>query len=133
MYRNGCIETVESSFLNYRPKSIPSLDFERGLLGALSGYLRSLKELGVDAPIFVMLSLLGVSGYTMGVSDPLGIPNEVVERDILAVPEIAIDGFDSDIAALMKPALDAVWNAAGEPGSRYYDGVKWVGVPGRGA
>ncbi len=62
VFRNGIIEAVDASILNMDrfPKQILSTHFEQVLCHALSVYLQTQKTLGVDLPIFAMVSLLGV-------------------------------------------------------------------------
>jgi hypothetical protein len=87
------------------------------------------KQLAVEPPLFIMLSLLGVKGYTMAV-DPirfLGHDLHPVDRDTLLVPEVMIDRFDISPAEFMRPIFDAVWNATGFPRSMNYgESGKWV-------
>ena len=87
---------------------------------------RVLRDLGIEPPIFVMLSLLGVKGFTMGVSDVRFKPG-TIDRDSLLLSEVMFDSYDSDVGKVMKPAFDMVWNAAGWSGSRNYEGDKWTG------
>jgi hypothetical protein len=80
--------------------------------------------LGVEPPFYVMLTMIGVKGYTMmeNPSDfPLGeIPHgNPIDRDPLVLPEIMIDSFSTDIIEATKSIFDALWNAAGWPESRY--------------
>lgn len=78
----------------------------------------------MEPPIFVMLSLLGVKGYKMAVS--IYDSGHPIDRDLLILPEVVIDSYESDVAKAMKPAFDSVWNAAGWPGSKNYEGDKWT-------
>ncbi|OFW32075.1 MAG: hypothetical protein A3J28_08395 [Acidobacteria bacterium RIFCSPLOWO2_12_FULL_60_22] len=131
LFRNGIIETVDAFLLDRErlsdrlANSIPSLTFEEKLINRLPEYLEALKALGMEPPIFVMLSFLGVKGFKMGVSR--WDSGEAIDRDLLILPEVVIDSYESDIAKAMKPAFDSVWNAAGWPGSRNYQGDKWTG------
>lgn len=105
--------------------------FERYVFRALAGHLALQEKLGVDPPVLVMLTLIGVRGYRMTVSAPdfeAGVP---IDRDDLVVPEIPFEGYETDpqaVAARMRPAFDAVWNACGFPRSPNYgpDGL-WQG------
>jgi len=130
IFRNGSIEAVDAKILRPGPSGqiIPSSYYEERLLDAFSRYLTTQKQLGVNLPFFIMLSLLGVSGYIMaGPSRPLYI--HPIDRDALLVPEVIVESFDCDLAEVMKPVFDTVWNAAGWPRSMNYDETtgKWVG------
>jgi hypothetical protein len=77
-----------------------------------------------------MLSLIGISGYTMHRNSRFlhwdgGHP---IDRDALIIPEIMIEDFDCNPGKVMKPAFDAIWNAAGWPRSINYDKEgNWIG------
>lgn len=133
IFRNGSIEAVDAEILRPHPpkKIIPSLYYEERLIDVLSTiYLRTQKRLNVEPPLFIMLSFLGVSGYTMAVSSSLSWSPYIhpIDRDALLVPEVVVENFDCDPAKVMKPVFDAVWNAAGWPRSMNYDELgKWTG------
>lgn len=123
IFRNGIIEAVDAYILESDKHLIPSVAFERELLGALSRFLSIQKQFGVEPPLFIMLSLLGVSGYTMAVDKRrFWWPEEYpVDRDSLIIPEVLVETFECEPAKVMRPIFDAVWNAAGWPRSMNYD------------
>lgn len=130
IFRNGIVEGVDVSILNIDrfPKQILSIHFEKVLCHALSVYLQTQKTLGVDLPIFAMVSLLGVKDYKMVYVGqwPQGQQDYPIDRPDLVIPEVMIDRFDCDPAEVMKPIFDTVWNAAGWHGSMNYDAAgKW--------
>jgi len=128
VFRNGIVEGVDASILNIErfPRQIPSIPFEQVLCYALSLYLQMQKTLGVDLPIFLMLSLLGVKDYTMGIAQTYYGQDYPIDRPDLVIPEVMIDSFSCDPAEVMKPIFDSVWNAAGLNGSMNYDAArKW--------
>jgi hypothetical protein len=129
LFRNGSIEVVWTyPFILYKKeKKIPSLFFEQVLLQKVRFYLNLQKySLAVEPPIFIMLSLIGVYGYTMTVKrsrfefgeDYLGNP---IDRDVLIIPEIMIEKFEINVDKPMGDIFDVVWNAAGWPASMNYD------------
>lgn len=131
VFRNGIIEAVEALLLedSRGERLIPSIAYEKELLKELPRFLSIQEELGVDPPFFIMLSLVGVKGYTMAVDRLrfLGHDSHPVDRDTLQVPEVMIERFDINPVEVMKPIFDAVWNAAGFPRSMNYDDSgKWV-------
>lgn len=132
VFRNGAIEAVEALLLNdvHAERTIPSIDYERELLKALPGFLMIQKGLNVEPPLFIMLSLVGVKGYTMRVDRfPLLLDEPYpIDRDSLLVPEVMIDRFDIHPADAMKPIFDTIWNSTGYSRSMNYDKAgKWVG------
>jgi hypothetical protein len=119
---------VDVSILNTNTnRQIPSILFEQVLCYALSLYLQTQKAMGVDLPIFLMVSLLGVKDYTMGISQTYYGQDHPIDRPNLVMPEILVDRFDCNPAEVMKPIFDTVWNAAGRNGSMNYDAAgKWT-------
>lgn len=114
VFRNGSLEALDTSILarSGDRRIIYGAEYERRLLLALKRYLDAQKSLGVEPPLFVMVSLLGINGYTIEHYSP-SEPSSHIDRADLIVPEIMIDRFDIEIAEAMKPAFDTIWNAAG--------------------
>ena len=131
LFRDGTLEACDTGILermdNTHKTVIPSITFERKLIGALPRFLDLLGRLGVEPPIAVMLSLLSVKGYTMGVSELWRGPTYGgIDRDDLVLPEIMLESTDIEADRVLKPLFDMIWNAAGWPGSIYYnDEGKW--------
>jgi hypothetical protein len=128
LFRNGIIEVVETSMLKKGREEdtlyIPSIIFEREILEVLPIYLRIQKCLGVTPPLFIMLTLLGVSGYIMATSrrlDAFGDYAYPIDRDALILPEVIIENFEITPANIMRPIFDSVWNATGWPRSMNYN------------
>ncbi|MBC8273364.1 MAG: ATP-binding protein [Chloroflexi bacterium] len=127
IFRNGSIEAVEAYLLGCKGGMIPMTRVEEALLDAVGRYFSIQEQLGVEPPLLVMLSLLGVSGYTIDL-DVSAVDIHRIDRDALLVPEVLVESFDRDPAEVMKPAFDAIWNAAGRPGSKnYHDAGKRTG------
>lgn len=131
-YRSGIIEAVEGCLLNRGDgkKYIPSGLYEKELIKSLTEYLSLAKELGVNMPIVVFLTFIGVQGYEM----PTGSEfvrferSEKIDRDILQLPETIIESYDTKSADMLRPLFDLVWNACGYPGSRNFDeDGNWIG------
>ena len=132
VFRSGIIEAVEAYLLSNQEgkRIIPSVAYEKELLKAFPRFVSIQKQLGVEPPLFIMLSLLGVRGYTMAVNRSrfLGDEAHPIDRDALLVPEVMVESFEFDSAEILKPILDAVWNATGWPRSMNYDeSGKWIG------
>jgi Schlafen, AlbA_2 len=114
VFRNGAIETADTSLTAGTPYRLLGDYFERAVMEGLVRYVPSLRHLGVSAPLAVMLSLIGVKGYQIG-------PHELAQmhglgrfdREPILVPEVLLESFGADLPALMRPAFDMIWNAAG--------------------
>jgi len=130
IFRNGCIEAVDAYMLRAdgERRVIPSRLFEKELIEALQQFLALQKELGIEPPFVVMLSLIGVSGYVMAAGRSWAVEPIPIDRDSLVVPEILVEDHEVEPHRVMKPIFDTVWNAAGWPESPYYDKEgNWVG------
>lgn len=103
---------------------------EAELLKALPRFLSNQENLGIEPPFIVMVSLLGVSGYSIPAPfhyiSPDGTHPHPIDRETLLIPEIIIEGFDFDPPEVMRPIFDAIWNAAGWPRAMNYAST-WKG------
>jgi hypothetical protein len=122
VFRDGCIEAVDASVIRaYEGKKlIPGNYWESHLITATEAYLRIHKQLGVQPPIVLALSALGVRGYRMQL--PWGLREALaIDRDNLVMPEIILDTLDIDASQTLRPLFDALWNASGISQSTSYD------------
>jgi hypothetical protein len=129
LFRNGAMELVDDQWFQQLAepgKNVHRLinsRYETDLLERIPRYLNSLKALGVAPPFVLMLSLIGVTQFTMQI---WGLHSwhhtrKQIEKDALLVPDILIENYDADLPVVLKPAFDSVWNAAGLPHSIHYD------------
>ena len=125
IFRNGSIEAVNASLIREYDghRLIGGSAWEQSLIDVLPSYFQAQTRLNVQPPALVMLSVLGVKGYTMYVSGiEVGLNGgDPIDRDILVAPEILVENFSDEPGQVLKPAFDAIWNAAGYPRSLSYD------------
>lgn len=131
LYRNGIIEAVEGLILHAgrEKKIIPSLTYELELLRSLDAFLKLLKELGVNMPIVIFLTLIGAKNWEMGVDRMKFWGNEYykIDRDILQLPETIISSYDTEPKDILRPMFDLIWNACGyERSYNFDDAGNWV-------
>ncbi len=123
-FRNGCVEAVDASTIPNNPtrRIIPHYAFEDYLIIASRTYLAFLRQLGVELPLMVMVSLLGVKGYSMVDFREYPWRQPVsIDRDEVVIPEVLLENADMEPAQFLKPCFDAAWNAAGWARSLNYD------------
>jgi hypothetical protein len=126
VFRHGGIEAVDAFMLRGdKPtgRIIQATMFETSLVSALPRYLGVQQDLGVEPPVAVLLTLVGVRGYSMALSLPVS-PDDLIERDVLDLPEVLIDRFDITTATApqyLKSLFDIIWNATGYERSLNYD------------
>jgi hypothetical protein len=123
IFRSGSIEAVNASLIREHNGQmvIGGYAWEQSLIDKLPSYLQAQSRLNVQLPVFIMLSVLGVKGYSMYVPPGSFDSGDTIDRDMLIAPEIMVEKFDSDAAQILKPAFDVIWNAAGFSGSLSYD------------
>jgi hypothetical protein len=125
IFRNGSVEAVASSLLREQEGKKLGLGvaFENELINSVKRYLMTQKELGVEPPIVVMLSLLGVLGYTITAQSERFFSEEAypISTDALILPEVIVETYENQPDQIMRPVFDAVWNAAGFSGSMNYN------------
>jgi len=134
LFRNGIVEAVNDELLTYDQngkKLLRLTHCETELIKALPNYVHLQRTLGIASPIVVMVSLLGVKGYSVPVNpNRFLIQNRLVDRDVLIVPEIVIEDVHFDPEILLRPVFDALWNASGQPCCPNYDeNGKWREEP----
>ena len=125
LYRNGIIEAVEGLILSDKGdnKIIPSITYELELLKSLTELLQMEKELGVNMPIAIFLTLMGTDGYEMGVDRARFWTDDYykIDRDILNLPETIVESYDVDPKSILRPMFDLIWNACGFERSYNFD------------
>ena len=131
LYRNGIIEAVEGLILHSgrEKKIIPSLTYELGLLRSLAAFLNLLRELGVNMPIVIFLTLIGAKDWEMGVDRMKYWGDEYykIDRDILQLPETIISSYDTEQKDILRPMFDLIWNACGYKRSyNFNEAGNWV-------
>jgi hypothetical protein len=127
-FRNGAAEFVDAWTLdNSGPGQVlPETSVEKTLIRGLRAYLRIMGGLGVTPPLVVLPSLLGIQGcrivrqLTLAQAPP-------IDRNDLLLPDVLVEDEGADAAQLLRPAFDALWQAAGWRGSQNYDKQgRWV-------
>ncbi len=123
IFRNGIIESSCTSLFDHdrEPPLIPSVIFEREIVKSLGKYFRVQNTLEIEPPYFLLISLVGVKGYNLPTRSAFRHFNNLIDRNNLLVPEILVEDNSLPSETILKPAFDAVWNAAGQPQSPYYD------------
>jgi len=120
LFRNGSVEAVNTSLLkkyereNLSPERYIYDRYEAEVIDTVTRIMSLQKQLGVEPPLFVMLSFLGVKDYVIAFSgtSALGEGHPIDQQDLI-VPEEVIESFDSDVESVMQRIYQIVWNAAG--------------------
>jgi hypothetical protein len=120
IFYHGAVEALQASYLEPKGESrvFRSTAIEDALAKDLSRYMRLQEKLGVEPPLFVMLTLLGVAGYRLDRSD---FDDHTIDRNDLIIPEIRVEEFSANPHEVMRPIFDSIWNAAGCSRDMNYD------------
>lgn len=134
VFRNGIIELVDGVYLHPSgpqqkkewgtDRIIPIDHFEGKIIELVFDYVSFIKNAGIGPPIVICLSLLSMGGYIIPVDR--GIAPMPIDRNNLIIPEMIIDDYEickseEEMAKVMKPIFDTIWQACGHSGSRNYD------------
>lgn len=136
LFRNGIIEAIDWFNLGYNNDEhyIVGKLIEERLLDSISQYLDILKNINVETPIFIFITLVGVKGYNMFISSGRGADYSqishrtglagdkyTVDRDILLLSESILEDYDDKPEDIMKSCFDSLWNACGYSRSLSYN------------
>lgn len=122
IFRNGIIEHSTNRITS--EKKISSKYFEEKVLRNLLNQIENYKEMLIDEPFYVMCSMYAVRNLEIILPDRDWGPDTYSHNeDKLVLPEVLIDIKNLDdsatlpvsLARMIKPMLDALWNAFGLP------------------
>lgn len=130
LFRNGIFEGVDTWLMAHRehPFGAPYDDgniIEAYLAPRLANPLQVLARIGATTPIVVLVSVLGARDFILAAGERAYYssrrPQMRIDRDTLLLPDVTIESFDVNLPRLMRPVLDALWQAGGWSGSTSYD------------
>jgi hypothetical protein len=120
VFRSGIIESVDAELMHDADRMIQITLLELEVIESTKRFLAFLKESGVEPPLLVFVSVMGVKGFYLR-TDRTKLRGEPIDRDSLIPPEIIIENFQQEIAEVLRPVFDIIWNAGGFPKSPSYD------------
>lgn len=133
LFRNGSLEATKAAIVKTHEGQIfiRGRDLESHIFEVLTGYINGLSDLEIPAPLVVLITLEGVRGAAYRVQQHTpDDPEPAIERDILFLPDCIVNEYacDGDYHRSVKPAFDALWNAAGRLSAQTFsqDGM-WIG------
>ena len=135
LYRNGILEfasTTSKVFSNIENpfNTIENVDvinankngFEDYLIRKCSYFYDVLKNLNVELPIYMFISLIDVNGYRIYYKNQDNVKlTKTVDRDLLILPEIEIKSSTFDMKSILTDIINMIWNACGEEKSVNFD------------
>lgn len=124
VFRNGSIEWV-STLHNAPPFEgwLPEFMAER-MIQYFEREIETLIDVRFPLPAVMLVSLVGVKGIRLNIYEHR-IPMEMramsndkyhpIDRDVLILPDALIENFDSSPQEMLRPSLDALYQACGFP------------------
>lgn len=119
VFRDGAIEATKTGMrIAHREQEwVLARRIEHAASEAVSLYVDGLRELEASPPIYVSVSVLGVSGARVAAANidyMFDLP-PTLRISTLRLPICVIEDFGdrADHLAALRPALDALWNAGG--------------------
>ena len=136
IFRNGAVEFVRPlGPTGTKRKVIPSLLIERELAQQLEVNLRSLEGCGVEGPLLVTLTCIGVKGWRMALPQGRDFVDETapIDRDTLTLPDVWLEQVPAPLdfqasAKILRGPFDALWQSSGRDGSPYFNFDEALGV-----
>lgn len=114
----GGIEAVRARY--WKTEKAIDVKFRNELLEAVSRYLTTQERLGVELPITVLMSLVGVTGFSITDRYRRALPGYTggrISTSRLQSAPVIVERFQSgrmtELASLLKPFFDRVWVEAG--------------------
>lgn len=125
IFRNGAMEFVEVFSDNTKP-IVDLYSVESYVLQQLQHAWIILENLGVEMPLVVMMSVLGVKGKSLvvqrlGFYDPPPNGHFPVSKENLLIPATVAESYEQDLKVMAKPIFDILWNVGGWQRSLSYD------------
>lgn len=119
VFRNGILEATKAGIVSNVEKHgrfVHAPKFGKLIFDVLSSYIFGLRDVGVPAPLLIMLTLEGVKGARFAVP-----PSDWDDRepqlpdDVLFIPACTLESFGTELDhhVAIRPAFDTLWNASG--------------------
>jgi hypothetical protein len=121
LFRNGIIEAATNSLMGRG--RISRRFHEEQLIKYLQLYLEILQNINVESPLIISLTLIGVNGFKMEPNNRSfgSDEEEEIDRNVIILPEVIIENYESKPDQILKPCFDAIYNACGYSRSENYN------------
>ena len=130
LFRNGIIETVDGTALSptgpAAQNGLASTAFTRDLFAFVGRAFALYPKLDVQPPVALLVTLIGAKDAVLPARDWYR-RHGTFDRDVIQLPDVVVDDFSCDLRATLRPALDALWQAAGlERCTKYDENGQWI-------
>ena len=132
LFRTGIVEIGYGGFVQKTDsgsKQVYALSLDKLLIESCSRFVPLLRKLGILSPLAIFISLCGVKGCRVLREFPsTTISSQSYDRDIVAPPEIQVEGDPEDWGHELRPLCDLIWQAGGWDRSPFFDkNARWTG------
>lgn len=132
LFRNGAFEGTHALSVHDGAPYLASIAFANMVVGAVRRALALQSHYGFGFPTAVMLSFCNAAGVHMRLRTEFRAgyyETQALGQDVVTIPPVTFSGPDLDVPAVLRPLLNATWNAFGQAGCDLYDGQGlWTGV-----
>jgi hypothetical protein len=105
-------------------KCIPSQEFELKVINVVDVLIQAAKHTGVSFPVQASFDLFNARGVAMGVNNAWTMSGpRTIDRDSLGLESLVVDSDTHDLATILRPWFEKIWNACGLECSLNYDGA----------
>ena len=130
VFRHGAVEYVYS-LKGYQGDDCVLLNpvtIEDKVLFALPIILEMQRNLNIDLPFVIMLSLVGLSSTKFDVSgyEPQVGTSRRITRNRIMIPDSVLNENNVDLKVFLKSIFDIMWNTGGCYGSGSYQNGDWI-------
>lgn len=131
--RSGLIEGVLELPADDSSRFVHGINFATSVVAAARQYIEVLNVYGAGGPYVVLLSICEVKGARLryGMRHPAGgfYESGPCGEDLIATPDVVIQGEPDDVPARLRPAFNMIWNAFGvHPCELYNQDGAWIGA-----
>jgi hypothetical protein len=125
LFRNGVLEVVDKSFTFKReenPKTtwLESATLSQCLSRQIPKYVGLLRNLGINPPIWIAMSLTDVKDVQIPSVSPFGSVR-AFDRSWVRLPEFEVASYEQKLGPLVKSMADLLWQAANVAECPYLD------------
>jgi hypothetical protein len=121
VFRSGTVEAVAASIATQN-KFVNILNIDQMIVHHVHLYSGALHECGIEPPLAVMASLIGLDQLRLTTGKPK--EGEIADRDQLQLVEAILEEVPTtrhECAAILRPMMDQLANAAGFVSAQSFD------------
>ncbi|HEY3800299.1 MAG TPA: ATP-binding protein [Caulobacteraceae bacterium] len=116
VFRSGAYEGTSCAAEADAGRYLASVPLANAVVRGVTRYLALQDSYGIAFPTFAMLSICDAKGLRMRTPTEFGggfYETPPLEEETVAFPEFVLEGPNVDVAAVLRPLLNIVWNAFG--------------------